>query len=524
MDLFYLFAAFILGFGATRFGLPPLVGYLAAGFVLAGFGQETTPLIELIADWGILLLLFGIGLKLRVRSLARPEVWGVAGIHMVVATGFLGLLFLVLGVFDLPLVGGIGAGEAALVGFAFSFSSTVFAVQALEERSETSSVSGRIAVGILIVQDLVAVVFLTASAGELPSLWAVPAVAAVLAARPVYGWLLDRVGHGELLTLLGFFLAIGVGARLFEEVGLKADLGALLVGVMLAGHARAPELSDRLLGFKDLLLIGFFLSIGLAGLPGPAAVGVAVLVVALLPLKAGGYLGLITRFHLRPRTAWHTAVTLATFSEFGLIVLSAGAEEGLIDERWITAGALAVAASFAIAAPANQARYRLYRRWSKPLDRLERPPVLAEDALIEPDDARILVFGMGRVGTGAYDELVKREGEVVLGVEREDALVTANRSAGRRIVRGDALDRDFWERVRLHPGIDLVVLAMSRHVANLEAVARVREFLPEVAIAATASYPDQVVELEEAGVDVARNLYGEAGQGLADDACDLIIT
>jgi hypothetical protein len=65
---------------------------------------------------------------------------------------------------------------------------------------------------------------------------------------------------------------------------------------------------------------------------------------------------------------------------------------------------------------------------------------------------------------------------------------------------------------------------MSRHVANLEAVARVREFLPEVAIAATASYPDQVVELEEAGVDVARNLYGEAGQGLADDACDLIIT
>jgi voltage-gated potassium channel Kch len=97
-------------------------------------------------------------------------------------------------------------------------------------------------------------------------------------------------------------------------------------------------------------------------------------------------------------------------------------------------------------------------------------------------------------------------------------------NAGRRVVRGDALDNDFWERVRLHPGIDLVVLAMNDHQANIEAVRRVKDFLPDVRIAAAATYPDEVAELREAGVDVARNLFSEAGQGLADDACDLLLS
>ena len=79
------------------------------------------------------------------------------------------------------------------------------------------------------------------------------------------------------------------------------------------------------------------------------------------------------------------------------------------------------------------------------------------------------------------------------------------------------------EAAMADPGIDLVVMAMSDHQANVEAVRRVKEFLPTVRIAAAASYADQVTELEEAGVDVARNLLSEAGQGLADDACDLLL-
>jgi hypothetical protein len=347
-------------------------------------------------------------------------------------------------------------------------------------------------------------------------------VIAVVAGRPLYGWLLDHSGHGELSVMLGFSLAIGVGAGAFEWVGLEPDLGALVVGATLAHHAKASELADRLLGFKDVLLVGFFLSIGLGGAPSPAAVGAALIVLALVPLKATGFLLLLSRFRLRSRTALHASLTLANYSEFGLIVAAAAVREGLLAPEWTAAVALAVAASFAIAAPANAARYAIYQRWSGWLGRIERHPVRADDALIDPGRAQILVFGMGRVGAGAYDELAKRRGDSIIGVDRRDEKVAANRAEGRRVIRGDALDWEFWERMRLHPGIQLVVLAMSDHEANVEASRRVRDCLPSVRIAATASFPDEVRALEQAGVDVARNLYGEAGQGLADDACDLL--
>ena len=134
----------------------------------------------------------------------------------------------------------------------------------------------------------------------------------------------------------------------------------------------------------------------------------------------------------------------------------------------------------------------------------------------------MLVFGMGRVGSGAYDEIVLRRGPVVVGVDRRDETVELHRGEGRDVVRGDALDRDFWERVRFHPEVELVVASMSSHQANLECARRVREFLPAARIASIATYPDQVAELRDAGVDVARNLYEEAGQALADDASAVV--
>jgi Trk K+ transport system NAD-binding subunit len=106
----------------------------------------------------------------------------------------------------------------------------------------------------------------------------------------------------------------------------------------------------------------------------------------------------------------------------------------------------------------------------------------------------------------------------VLGVDVDEAKLLRHIGRGRNVIRGDALDRDFWERVRLHPDIEFAVVTMGRHHANVECVKRVREFLPDVRIAAVANYPDQVAELQAVGVDVARNLHEEAGQALADDA------
>ncbi len=522
MDVTLLLAAFALGFAASAVGLPPLVGYLAAGFILHEFAYETTDNIQFVADIGVLLLLFSIGLKLKIRTLARPEVYGGASIAMVMTTALITGVLLVGAAAGLPLLSELGLTEAALLGFAFSFSSTVYAVKALEDRNESSSLAGQIAIGILIVQDLFAVAFLVFSTGELPSLWAIPVVVGVVLLRPVWGWLLSQSGHGELLVLLGFVLAVGVGAASFELVGIKADLGALVIGLSLASHPRAVELADRLLGYKDLLLIGFFLSIGLGGIPSPAALVVAIVALLFLPIKGLGFMTLIPRFGLRARTAWHSAITLTTFSEFGLIVVVAAINEGLLDDEWAAVIAIAVAASFAAAAPTNARRYRLYRKLSGRLEPLERQNIRDEDAVIDSGASSILVFGMGRVGTGAYDELVIREGQVVMGVDRQEPIVEAHQTLGRHVIRGDAMDSEFWERMSLKPDVGLVVLAMSDHEANLRATEWVKGYLPEVKIAAAAQYEDQVAELQEAGVDIARNLFSEAGQGLADDACDLL--
>ena len=518
MELVVVIAALAFGFLSALARLPPFVRYLAAGFALQALGYEVTPVIERIADIGLLLLLFGIGLKLRLRSLGQPTVWGTALVVAIATVVVIGGGLTLLGGSALPLVGGMDAGTALLVGFALSFSSTVFAVKTLEEQGEQTSLAGRVAIGVLIVQDLFAVAFLTASQGTLPSVWALALIAGLFVVRPLAGWLLDHAGHGELQLLIGFTLAVVVGGGGFELVGLKPDLGALVVGALLASHRGAKELAARLLGLKDLLLVGFFVSIGLGGTPTVSAMSIALAAVLLIPLKTAAFLAVLTRLRLRVRTSLHVSLTLSNFSEFGLIVAAVGVEQGWLAPDWLAALAVAVSVSFALAAPLIAMRYRIYERLRERLVPLERAPLRPEDALIEPEPAEVIIFGMGRVGTGAYDEMVARRGPIVLGVERLGDRVKAHIEAGRRVLRGDALDLDFWERVRLGSHPDLILLAMGDHRANLETVRKVREFLPDALIAAVARWPDEVVELERAGVDVARDLFGEAGQGLADDA------
>ena len=153
MDPLWILVAFILGFAVYRVGLPPLVGYLIAGFVLQAFGIEGGETLDRIADLGIMLLLFTIGLKLKIRSLLRPEIWAGASIHMLIT-----VIFFSVGIFAVSLTG-VSAFSALdfklslLLAFALSFSSTVFAVKVLEDKAEMSSLHGRVSIGVLIISE-----------------------------------------------------------------------------------------------------------------------------------------------------------------------------------------------------------------------------------------------------------------------------------------------------------------------------------------------------------------------------------
>jgi predicted Kef-type K+ transport protein len=522
MDSIAIIIAFALGFAARQVGLPPLVGYLVAGFAIKAGGVAGGALIVELAEVGILLLLFSIGLKLKLRSLTYPEIWAGASIHMLITVIVFGVGIFMLATAGLSKFAALDFKLSLLIAFALSFSSTVFAVKILEEKGEMASLHGRVAIGILIMQDILAVIFITASSGKLPSPWAALVPVILYAIRPLLFKIMDRCGHGELIILFGLLLALVAGADGFELVGLKPDLGALILGMLVAGHSKAEEMAKALFSFKELFLVGFFLSIGLKGLPDIEALGIAALFVMLTPFKVGLFFLLLTRFKLRARTSLLGSFTLANYSEFGLIVAYIGEANGWISSEWLVIIAIALSTTFVLASPLNTAAHGIYNRLADRLKRYETKTRHPDDQPIDPGDAEIVIFGMGRVGTGAYDFLQSHYGDVIIGCDSDPLTIRSNQEAGRNVIHGDPTDFDFWERAAVDSKgeegkIRLALLAMPKFTANMEAARLMTQAGYKGLIAASARFDDEVTALKEAGV-LAYNFFAEAGAGLAEAA------
>jgi hypothetical protein len=246
--------------------------------------------------------------------------------------------------------------------------------------------------------------------------------------------------------------------------------------------------------------------------------GVAALLTAVMPFKVALFFVLLTRFKLRIRTSVLASLSLANYSEFGLIVGAIGAANGWISAEWLVIVAIALSITFILASPLNTAAHTIYERVADRLKPFQTKTRLPDDQPVDPGAAEIAIFGMGRIGTGTYDAMRERYGEVVIGVDFDAESVENQRKAGRNVIQGDAADSDFWERA-LHGGgskIRVVVLAMPKHSANLYAAKRLAEVNYAGLIAATAHFDDQVEELHEIGVHAAFNLYAEAATGFAE--------
>jgi glutathione-regulated potassium-efflux system ancillary protein KefC len=512
--------AFAFGFTVKQIGLPPLVGFLAAGFFLNFMGVEPGETLGQLADIGIILLLFSIGLKVQVKKLFVPKIWGTASIHMLVTTVFFGLVIFSLSALGMSYFTGLDLSSSLVIAFALSFSSTVFAVKILEEKSEMSSRHGRLAISILIMQDFFAVIFITISSGNVPSPLAFGLFGLYLLRKPLMG-IMDRSGHGELLVLLACILPLA-GANLFEHVGLKADLGALVLGMLLAGHPKTDELAKAMLGFKDLFLVGFFLTIGLSEMPDLAMFGVAGLLVLFIPLKALLFFFLLTRFRLRARISLLSSISLANYSEFGLIVGAVGVKNGWLGGEWLVIIAVALSLSMIIASPLIRLTSDLYNYWKTVLIKFETTDRLPGDREIDFDGATVIVFGMGRVGTGAYEHIQNHYGRKVIGVDFDEELTETHRLAGRNVVCGDGGNDEFWQRGIVDSERPRLVLLNMSHEANLYAVRRIRQLSSGEIVAATAEHEDQVKPLLEAGINHVFNIYSEAGAGFSEHVCEIL--
>lgn len=499
--------ALLLGFVAVRLRLPALLGYLLAGVVIGPFTPgfvADAGLASQLAEMGVMLLLFGVGLHfswadlLSVRRIAVPG----AIVQMVVATA-LGAA--------LALSWGWSWGGAVTLGLALSVASTVVLLRALEAEGVLESPTGRIAVGWLVVEDLAMVLVLVvlpvlASAlgegsggsgtldvsalglsvgGTLLQVVAFVLLMLVVGRR-VFPWLLwqvARTGSRELFTLCVVAAAVGIAVGSAALFGVSFALGAFFAGMVLRESEFSHRAAHESLPLRDAFAVLFFVSVGMLFNPAvlwerPWQVMAVMGVVLLGKTLAAMALVLALRYPLH--TALTISASLAQIGEFSFILMGLGASLGLIPPE---GGSLVLAAAL-ISIALNPLMFRAIaplQRWLLARSALARELAQRDDPLAElptSTDARylarqVVLVGYGEVGRRIAQTLQARDVALVVAEQRRE-VVEALRSRGVAAVCGDAAD----------PAV-LVQAHVARAAVLVIAVPEVRDAMQMVLTART---------------------------------------
>lgn len=208
-------------------------------------------------------------------------------------------------------------------------------------------------------------------------------------------------------------------------------------------------------------------------------------------------------------------MNLTNFSKFGLIVAAVSVANGWMEGLWLSVIAVALSPSCGIAAGINSVADRTYTRYRAAWHLLQRRDRLADDRLLDTGRATILILGMGRVGTGAYEAMHRRHSETVVGVETDPKTVRNHRSSGLNELCGDPRDVDFWDRVQGTESVELVMLALPKLPASLAVLDQLRAASFGGRVAAPARFRDDVEPLKRAGASVVFNVYERASSGFA---------
>ena len=535
-----LVLASAVGFLGSLLRQPLIVAFIAVGLIAGPSGLALVhdeAEIQLLSDLGITILLFLVGLKLDIgliRSLGLSSL--LSGVAQVAATAALGFA-VALGLGFPPLAG-------LYIGFAIAFSSTIIVVKLLSDQREIDALHGQVALGFLIVQDLIVVVAMIALSAlgvgtehhggpeSVPlvlasgaGLLAFVALFVRYAAEP----LTERLARTPEL-LIGFAIALAVLLAAFAEaVGLGQELGGLLAGVALASTRYREAIGSRLAPLRDFLLLFFFVSLGarieLGGLEAsiPAALVLSVVVLVGKPLIVMAILGLLG---YRKRTGLLTGVALAQVSEFSLILAGIGETMGHLSED--TLGLITLVGMITIAASSYMIAYdhRIYALLDPLLGLFERRATAREDAADAGtgEGHDVILFGLGRFGT-AIGLRLRARGVRVLGVDFNPAAVRRWRGYGLDVEYGDAADPEFIAHLPLD-GVKWAVSTVPVHETGLvhgDARVAVAQALRAAgfrgAIAVTSHRGSEAERLKAAGAD----LVLEPFQGAADQAVDVLI-
>jgi Kef-type K+ transport system membrane component KefB len=467
---FYEVAALILlAAGVGLIGLllrqPLVVAFIAVG-ILAGpdvLGiARSTDYIALMSEMSIAVLLFLVGLKLDLKLIRTLGAVALAtGLGQVAFTAVFGFLICI--------ALGIDGLTALYVGVALTFSSTIIIVKLLSDKREIDSLHGRIALGFLIVQDIVVVLaMVTLSAlgvgasedtgfGDIARVLAsgigVLAIVAVFV-RYVAEPVMRRVARSaELLVIFAVGWAAAFAA-VGDWLGFGVELGGLLAGVSLASTQFRDAIGSRLGSLRDFLLLFFFIGLGVSldlstlGEQVPAAIVLSLFVLIgnpLIVLAIMGYMG------YRKRTGFLAGLTVAQISEFSLIFMAMGVTLGHVTQQSMGLVTLVGLVTIALSTYMITYSHQLYARLERWFGVFERGSAFREEAA-GSEDAEVaheyILFGLGRYGSEIGRRLIER-GHTVLGVDFDPEAVNEWRRQGYDGCFGDATDPDFVEHLPL---------------------------------------------------------------------------
>ncbi|MCC6909726.1 MAG: cation:proton antiporter [Phycisphaerales bacterium] len=511
---------------------PLIVSFIAVG-VIAGPASlnlvTAEQEIDLLAKMGIAILLFLVGLRLDVGVIRRM---GLVALSM----GAAQVLITAVLAFFLCAALGMGRISSLYTAVALTFSSTIIIVKLLSDKREIDALHGRLAVGILIVQDLIvvlAMIALTAlSAGvgeqvERPWLEALLVIAKggafLLAIAALARFILPRLAHylarsPELLVLSAVAWALAL-ATAADALGMSREVGAFLAGVSLASTPYREAISGRLVSLRDFLLLFFFISLG-AGLDlnmkAPQWGAALALVAFVLLIKPLVLMLVLFLAGYRQRTALLTGLTGTQISEFSLILAALGQSLGHLGDSDVALITLVGLVTFGLSTYVILHSHQISARLAPLMHRFElKKPTreMAEDAAV-PDQPDIIILGLGRYGRNIARRLRER-GRRVLGVDFDPHIIHAWNAQGLWAEYGDAEDPEITSSLPLRSA-QWVVAALPGLQANLAVLKTIRAHGFAGLIALTAHSHDDAHVLERAGADLVLLPFYDAAAEAVD--------
>lgn len=514
----FLVTAVLLVPLAQRLGLGSVLGYLIGGCIIGPWGLaliRELGLISHVAEIGVVLMLFLIGLELQPQKLLamRAMVLGGGSLQMAACGAALALAAYFIG---LPWA------AALIAGFTLALSSTAIALQNMRERHLDHTPAGKSGFAILLFQDmaaiplLVAVPLLGSGANAASFDWprAGAAVAAVVvigryAMRPALR-LIARTGLREIFTAFALLLVLGI-AQLMALADLSMGLGAFLAGVLLASSEYRKALEADLEPFKGLLLGLFFTSVGMSmnlGLLLAAPLHIGALTIGYMLLKMSLLAVLARAMPVPAVQRWPFAALLAQGSEFAFVVFAVAQQAQVLPAAFTEMLVLVVALSMALTPLALIAANWLSKTLHVPR------PVPADT--IEPEGARIIIAGFGRVGQIA-GRLLSASGIEVTVLDNDPDLVETLRRFGFRVFYGDATRLDLLQAAEAGKA-RLLINAIDDMEASLKLTDLVRQHFPTLTIIARARNVSHLFELRNRGVELIERETFEAALLIGEHA------